>query len=193
MNYRIVKNDDYLSHHGILGQKWGKRNGPPYPLDAEDHSASEKKAGWRKSLDGSAKGYQKALNSYEREKTRLVFDNANYVAKARKAEHKAIKAGYRHGSNSKQVAKWVKKNNEAANKANEIKSLIDEGDKEVSKLLDEIGEKGYTVAAKTVYRSPYTGAEWAAMMAINIASAAFTGVAVTPADLVEGRKYKVFS
>ena len=34
--------------------KWGKRNGPPYPLDGEDHSASEKKAGWRKSLDGGS-------------------------------------------------------------------------------------------------------------------------------------------
>lgn len=41
----------YLKHHGILGQKWGKKNGPPYPLGASDHSTSEKKAGWRKSLD----------------------------------------------------------------------------------------------------------------------------------------------
>ncbi len=40
-----------MYHHGILGQKHGVRNGPPYPLDAEDHSAAEKKAGWRKSLD----------------------------------------------------------------------------------------------------------------------------------------------
>jgi len=24
---------DYISHHGIEGQKWGVRNGPPYPLD----------------------------------------------------------------------------------------------------------------------------------------------------------------
>ena len=37
-------NDQYLSHHGIEGQKWGQQNGPPYPLDYEDHSAAEKKA-----------------------------------------------------------------------------------------------------------------------------------------------------
>lgn len=40
----------FLAHHGILGQKWGHKNGPPYPLGASDHSAAEKKAGWRKSL-----------------------------------------------------------------------------------------------------------------------------------------------
>lgn len=48
--YEFTREED-LEHHGILGQKWGKRNGPPYPLDAGDHSAAEKKAGWRKSLD----------------------------------------------------------------------------------------------------------------------------------------------
>lgn len=28
--------------HGILGQRWGKRNGPPYPLDESDYSKAER-------------------------------------------------------------------------------------------------------------------------------------------------------
>lgn len=35
---------NYLVHHGILNQKWGVRNGPPYPLGGGDYSYSEAKA-----------------------------------------------------------------------------------------------------------------------------------------------------
>ena len=34
--------ETYLVHHGILGQKWGKKNGPPYPLDYSKLSAEER-------------------------------------------------------------------------------------------------------------------------------------------------------
>lgn len=49
------KENTYLQHHGILGMRWGVRNGPPYPIGVSRHSASEKRAGWRKSLDKSGK------------------------------------------------------------------------------------------------------------------------------------------
>ena len=42
--YRFKMADESLSHHGIEGQKWGVKNGPPYPLDAGDHSTAEKRA-----------------------------------------------------------------------------------------------------------------------------------------------------
>lgn len=35
---------NYLSHHGIKGQKWGKKNGPPYPLDSKTAERVKSKA-----------------------------------------------------------------------------------------------------------------------------------------------------
>lgn len=36
---------DELYHHGIKGQRWGKRNGPPYPLNPQTHAAVVRSAG----------------------------------------------------------------------------------------------------------------------------------------------------
>ena len=40
--YTVDELGDYLEHHGILGQRWGQLNGPPYPLTNSGHSSKEK-------------------------------------------------------------------------------------------------------------------------------------------------------
>ena len=89
-----MRNDfesDYLMHHGILGQKWYHRNGPPYPLDAKDHSAAEKKAGWMKSLTGAIKDHKK-----KKQRTKAL-EKARQVRAEKKAyedeKQKALKSG----------------------------------------------------------------------------------------------------
>lgn len=37
-----IKMDEELSHHGVSGMKWGKRNGPPYPLNSEGKASLRK-------------------------------------------------------------------------------------------------------------------------------------------------------
>lgn len=83
-----------LYHHGVLGQKHGVRNGPPYPLDAEDHSASEKKAGWHKSLDGGSGSDKKKVSRPETvaERKNRIETGIKEANKADKLDAKAFKA-----------------------------------------------------------------------------------------------------
>ena len=43
MNYwDLTGGGNYLSHHGVEGQKWGDRNGPPYPLSRQGQKVLDK-------------------------------------------------------------------------------------------------------------------------------------------------------
>lgn len=75
--------ENELAHHGILGMRWGRKNGPPYPLGAGDHSASEKKAGWFKSL--KAKRAAKKL----KKKRAKSLEKARIARRKKAAEKKA--------------------------------------------------------------------------------------------------------
>ena len=118
-----VRRELELYHHGVLGQEWGKRNGPPYPLFAGAHSASEKKAGWRKSLDNAKSDYADRKKSYKDSKrayrdakkaSRIAHQDLRYAqddTRAAKDKYAKSKAEYKEskrgilGSKDKSEAK----------------------------------------------------------------------------------------
>lgn len=56
-------NDTILTHHGIDGQKWGQRNGPPYPLDYQSHSFAEKRKNPKGQIDNYKYGDESKSSS----------------------------------------------------------------------------------------------------------------------------------
>ena len=87
--YKFSRETD-IWHHGILGQKWGKKNGPPYPLAASKHSAAEKKAGWQQSLE---KVDAKSKKSYNLSKSRAGGSNTSFSLSDKQKKMIAAGAG----------------------------------------------------------------------------------------------------
>lgn len=86
---------NYLEHHGILGMRWGRKMGPPYPLDASDHSAAEKKEGYKKSIGG---GRNESL--YDRKAAKKEARKEKYSNKAN-IHDRAANAAYRDADDLK--------------------------------------------------------------------------------------------
>ena len=86
---------DYIEHHGINGQKWGLRNGPPYPLSYKSHSTSEKRNNSLRVLSGqenARKAKQRSRNQNDASKNHLSVEltDAQKKALAKRAKQIAI-------------------------------------------------------------------------------------------------------
>lgn len=125
---KYKKENEYLAHHGILGQKWGKKNGPPYPLDPEDHSAAEKKEhhghysqGVTQDRGGSSSG-----SGYSSGAQNEPQNGKKQIDKKKILKAAAITAGVMTvvGGTSIGVALAVKEPEVFSNAFNDIKSTI---------------------------------------------------------------------
>lgn len=101
-NYYTADDYDsqYLSQHGIEGQKWHIRNGPPYPLGSgsgSHRSAAEVAANGAKASISAIKAKAQSVASYNRKRKASKMkeaDEKREFAKGAKEHQKQMKKGY---------------------------------------------------------------------------------------------------
>lgn len=100
-----------LYHHGILGQKWGKQNGPPYPLGGGDYSRAEKAAVYearkKKNSIYNKKHFDEILKKGTRLSTLSYDPNRTKGADMFYATHKSLDKHLYNAAFNKPVAREI--------------------------------------------------------------------------------------
>lgn len=184
-----------LYHHGVLGQKWGVRNGDSYPLKSNEHSAAEKKAGWKDSLD-SAAGAVRSLR--EKRVAHVLTKKANKLQKRYDrlsyAESK-FKKKYEHQQDKADVkAKSLSKKGEKAKaKYLKTKAAVDKAKQQGESLAKDIHSRGYRISSEDRVKSMRKGRDvaWYLFGGPVAGVAAYSYNASRGNDRIISTKYKI--
>ena len=90
----MTYNQYYLCHHGIKGQKWGKKNGPPYPLDYSKLSKEERYQAKKNAIKaGNVKEANANVDYFDNKEIQEVLDRYFKKQDLSKIATKDIKTG----------------------------------------------------------------------------------------------------
>lgn len=86
--------DDVIEHHGIPNQKWGHRNGPPYPLDPnKDYSKAELRAMRKEARKEARKENRRKKKMAKKDEVEKQKTEEEEKLEKEEAKNKAIKSG----------------------------------------------------------------------------------------------------
>ena len=78
------ESEEELYHHGVLGQSWGKKHGPPYPLDGVDKKIARAEAKKKKERERKLKKMQRAAKKARKVKQREEKKQEDILKKKQK-------------------------------------------------------------------------------------------------------------
>lgn len=135
----LVSERTFLEHHGIPGQKWGVRNGPPYPLSSTAKSSAEKKVLSKRGEQeyGDAVGCAIVLGAYLLPWVAMAGAAAVDTAVKAKQEKK-----YAADLNRKREAAGLKLDEATGFYKKKKKTSIEEDTKKVNPRFEESRRKG---------------------------------------------------
>ena len=88
--------DIFVNHNGILGQKHGVRNGPPYPLEEGDHSSSEESAAKKAGISvgtSSGKGSLDNVESANKKETSDKKESSSDTSQKKPTKEDIVNSG----------------------------------------------------------------------------------------------------
>lgn len=139
MSYSVQFNDQtqHFEHHGILGQKWGKMHGPPYPLDPRYSTGSTLRERYRT---------KKKVERQEKQMAKLRKKRAKIKAQEDKIAENERKKRLQESENELQYAKDAKKRQReerrmARQQRNAIKQQLQNDKMRARALQDEANAK----------------------------------------------------
>lgn len=139
----------YLAHHGIMGQSWGVRNGPPYPLNKSRQKKAYKKV--RKAV--KKKNIDSIINIDKRfaqasDNIRGSIKELNSIADKL---HKDLDKYYRTEETQRKINKYLNDNDFDLSTTTEddkkyiFDNLIDAGEVSFSKDIRKTIDKGISL------------------------------------------------
>jgi hypothetical protein len=88
--------DIFVNHHGVLGQKHGVKNGPPYPLEEGDHSSSEESAAKKAGISvgtSSGKGSLDNVESANKKETSDKKESSSDTSQKKPTKEDIVNSG----------------------------------------------------------------------------------------------------